>query len=153
MILNKDESMENTKSVGEAKGEDDHYGIPNPQCQKYQKVIAAETKTKDKEKENQGHKISTGKDKNHKNTSKTNKLETRHFNLLQEMLEGIKIEHGLKEEEQTENQQQLKEGDTENKKIAKRTNQKKPKEQPKRNKNIIKNNEGKETLEKPNLKT
>ena len=151
MILNKDEYMENTKSAGEAKGEDDHYGIPNPQCQRYQKVIAAETKTKDKEKENQGHKISTGKDKNHKNTSKTNKLETRHFNLLQEMLEDIKIEHGLKEEEQTENQQQLKD-DTENKKIAKRTNQKKPKEQPKRNKNIIKNNEGKETLEKPNLK-
>ena len=100
MILNKDENTENTKSEGEAKGEDEQYGKPNQHCQKHQKVIAAGTKTKEKEKENQGDKTSTG-DKN-KNTSKTNKLETKHFKLHQETLVDIKIEPELKEE-QTEN--------------------------------------------------
>ena len=33
---------------------------PDQQCQKHQKVIAAETKTKGKEKENQGDKVSMG---------------------------------------------------------------------------------------------
>ena len=63
LILNKDENIENTKSDEEAKGEDEQYGKPKEQCQKYQKVIAAETKIKEKEKENQGDKTSTGEDK------------------------------------------------------------------------------------------
>ena len=50
MTLNKDENIENTKSEGEAKGEDKQYGKPNQQCQKHQKVIPAETRTKEKEK-------------------------------------------------------------------------------------------------------
>ena len=41
-------------------------------------------KLKKKEKENQGDKISTGEeDKNNKNTSETNELETGHFKLHQ----------------------------------------------------------------------
>ena len=56
MILNKDANIENTKSEGEAKREDEQYGKPNQQCQKHQKVIADETKTKEKEEENQGDK-------------------------------------------------------------------------------------------------
>ena len=74
MILNKDANIENTKSEGEAKREDEQYGKPNQQCQKHQKVIADETKTKEKDKENQGDK--TAEDKNHKNTSKKSKPET-----------------------------------------------------------------------------
>ena len=37
MILNKDGKIENTKSEGEAKGEDEQYGKPKPnqQCQKH----------------------------------------------------------------------------------------------------------------------
>ena len=112
MILNKDANIENTKSEGEAKREDEQYGKPNQQCQKHQKVIADETKTKEKEKENQGDKTAE-EDQNHKNTSKTNKPDTKHFKLHQENLEDKKIEHKLKEEEQTENQKQLKGDDTE----------------------------------------
>ena len=111
MILNKDANIENTKSEGEAKREDEQYGKPNQQCQKHQKVIADETKTKEKDKENQGDK--TAEDKNHKNTSKRSKLETKHFKLYQENLEDKKIEHNLKEEEQTGNQKQVKGDDTE----------------------------------------
>ena len=88
------------------------YGKPNQQCQKHQKVIADETKTKEKEKENQGDKT-IEEDKNHKNTNKINKLETKHFKLHQENLEDKKIEHKLKEEEQTENRKQVKRDDTE----------------------------------------
>ena len=50
MTLNKDENIENTKSEGEAKGEDEQYGKPNQQCQKHEKVIADQTKTKEQEK-------------------------------------------------------------------------------------------------------
>ena len=35
MILNKDKNTENTKSEGEAKGEDEQYGKPNQHCQKH----------------------------------------------------------------------------------------------------------------------
>ena len=49
-ILNKDENIENTKSEGEAKGEDEQYGKRNQQCQKHEKVIADQTKTKEQEK-------------------------------------------------------------------------------------------------------
>ena len=52
MILNKDENIENTKSEREVKGEAEQYGKPNNQCKKHQKVISAETKTKEKAKEN-----------------------------------------------------------------------------------------------------
>ena len=48
-----------------------------------------------------------------KNTSKRSKLETKHFKLYQENLEDKKIEHNLKEEEQTGNQKQVKGDDTE----------------------------------------
>ena len=68
-------------------------------------------KLKRRENENQGDK--TAEDKNHKNTSKTNKSETKHFKLHQENLEDKKIEHKLKEEEQTGNRKQLKGDDTE----------------------------------------
>ena len=54
MVINRDENIQNTKSDGEAKGEDEQYGKPNQQCQKHQKVIAAVTRTKEEEKENQG---------------------------------------------------------------------------------------------------
>ena len=50
MILNKDANIENAKSEGEAKIEDEQYEKPNEQCQKHQKVIADETKIKEKEK-------------------------------------------------------------------------------------------------------
>ena len=73
MILNKDANIENTKSVGDAKREDEQYGKPNQQ--KHQKVIADETKTKEKKKENQGDRTAK-EDKNYKNTSKTSKPET-----------------------------------------------------------------------------
>ena len=89
MILNKDANIENTKSEGEAKREDEQYGKPNQQCQKHQKVIEDETKTKEKEKENQGDKTA-GKDKNHNNTRETSKPETKHFKLHQENLEDKK---------------------------------------------------------------
>ena len=82
MILNKDANIENTNSEGEAKREDEQYGKPNQQCQKHQKVIADETKTKEKEKENQEDKT-IEEDKNHKNTSKANQLEAKHFTLHQ----------------------------------------------------------------------
>ena len=52
-------------------------------------------------------------DKNYKNTSKRSKLETKHFKLYQENLEDKKIEHNLKEEEQTGNQKQVKGDDAE----------------------------------------
>ena len=100
MILNKDANIENTKSEVESKRKDEQYGKRNQQCQKHQKVIADETKPKEKEKENQGDRT---EDKNHKNTSKTRKPETKHFKLHQENLQDKKIEHELKEEEQTEN--------------------------------------------------
>ena len=58
MILNKDENIENTKSEREVKGEAEQYGKPNNQCKKIQKVISAETKTKEKAKENQRDKTS-----------------------------------------------------------------------------------------------
>ena len=48
MILNKDASIENTKSGGDTKREDKQYGKPNQQYQKHQKVFADETKTKEK---------------------------------------------------------------------------------------------------------
>ena len=67
-------------------------------------------KLKRRENENQGDK--TAEDKNHKNTSKTNKSETKHFKLHQENLQDKKIEHKLKEEEQTEIPKQLKGDDT-----------------------------------------
>ena len=86
----------------------------NQQCQKHQKVIADETKTKEKEEENQGDKTIEW-DKNHKNTSETNKLETKHSKLHQENLEDKKVEHKLKEEEQKENGKQLKRDNTEKK--------------------------------------
>ena len=127
MVLNKDENIEKTKSKGEAKREDEQYENPNQQCEKHQKVVAAETKTNEREKENQVDKISTGEEYKNKNTSKINKLETRHFKLHQETLEDAKIEPELNEEKETENRQQLKE-DTDNKKIGKssqKTNQKK----------------------------
>ena len=57
-----------------------------------------------------------------------NKLEIRHLKLHQETLKGKEIEHKLKEEQQTEKQEQLKEDVTEDKKskqITKRTNPKK----------------------------
>ena len=85
MIINKNENIDNTNSEGEAKGEDEQHGKLNQQGQKYQKVFPAETKTKEKEKENQGGKTSTRVDEN-KNTSKTNKLGTRHSKLHQENL-------------------------------------------------------------------
>ena len=125
-MLNKDANIENTKSEGEAKREDAQYGKPNQQCQKHQKVID-ETKTKEKEKENQDDKISAEEEeKNNENTSKTNEPEAKHFKLYQENLESRKIEHKLKEEEQTENRQQLKGDDTQKKQkqVAKRTNKK-----------------------------
>ena len=89
MILNKDANIQSTNSEEEAKREDEQHGKPNQHCQKHQKVIADETKTKEKEKENQGDKT-IEEDKNHKNTSKTNKLETKHFKLHQENLEDKK---------------------------------------------------------------
>ena len=107
MILNKDPNIESTKSEGEAKIEDEQYGKPNQQCQKHEKLIADKPKTKEMEKENQGDKTAE-EDKNHKNTSKRSKLETKHFKLYQENLEDKKIEHNLKEEEQTGNQKQVK---------------------------------------------
>ena len=58
--------------------------MENQQHQKHQKVIVDETKTKEKEKENQGDK--TEEDKNHKNTSKTNNPDTKHFKLHLESL-------------------------------------------------------------------
>ena len=89
MILNKDENIENTKSEKGVKGEAEQRGKPNHQCKKHQKVVSAETKTKEKGKENQRDKTSTGEeDKNNKNTNKTNKLETRHFKLYRKILEG-----------------------------------------------------------------
>ena len=89
MILNKDENIENTKSEGEAKGEDERYGKPNQQCQKHEKVIANETKIKEKETENQGDKTSTREEeKNNKNTSKADELEAGHFKLHQETLKS-----------------------------------------------------------------
>ena len=103
MRLNKDENVENTKSEGEAKGEDEQYRKPNQQCQKHQKVIPAETKTKEKEKENQGDKTSAGGEDKNKNTSETSNLGTRHFKLDQENLVDKKMEPESKEEEQTEN--------------------------------------------------
>ena len=48
MTLNKDASIENTKSGGDTKREDKQYGKPNQQYQKHQKVFADETKTKEK---------------------------------------------------------------------------------------------------------
>ena len=113
MILYKDANIENTKSEEESKREDKQYRKPSQRCQKHQKVIADETKTKEQEKEKQGDKTSAEEDKNHKNTSKTKKTQTKHFKLHQENLEGKKIEHKLKEEEQTENRKQLKGDDTE----------------------------------------
>ena len=112
MILNKDANIESTKSEGETKIEDEQYGKPNQQCQKHEKVIADKTKTKEMGKENQGDKTAE-EDQNHKNTSKRSKLETKHFKLYQENLENKKIEHNLKEEEQTGNQKQVKGDDTE----------------------------------------
>ena len=112
MILNKDANTESTKSEGEAKIEDEQYGKPNQQCQKHEKVIADKPKTKEMEKENQGDKTAE-EDKNQKNTSQRSKLETKHFKLYQENLEDKKIEHNLKEEEQTGNQKQVKGDDTE----------------------------------------
>ena len=50
MILIKDVNLENTKSEGEGQREDEQYGKPSQQCQKLQKVIAGETKTKEKKK-------------------------------------------------------------------------------------------------------
>ena len=111
MILNKDANIKSTKSEGEGKIEDEQYGKPNQQCQKHEKVIADKPKTKEMEKENQGDKTAE-EDKNHKNTSKRSKLETKHFKLHQEKLEDKKIEHNLKEEEQTGNQKQVKGDDT-----------------------------------------
>ena len=102
---------QNMKSEGEAKREDEQYGKPNEQCQKHQKLIADETKTKEKEKQNLVDK--TAEDKNHKNTSKTNKPETKHFKFHPENLQAKKIEDKLKEEEQIENQKQLKGDDAE----------------------------------------
>ena len=112
MILNEDVNIESTKSEGEAKIEDEQYGKPNQQCQKHEKVIADKTKTKEMQKENQGDKTAE-EDQNLKNTSKRSKLETKHFKLYQENLEDKKIEHNLKEEEQTGNQKQVKGDDTE----------------------------------------
>ena len=114
IILNKDANIENIKSEGGAKIEDEQYGKPNQQCQKHEKVIADKTKTKEMKKENQGDKTAE-EYKNHKNTSKRSKLETKHFKLYQENLEHKKIEHNLKEEEQTGNQKQVKGDDTERK--------------------------------------
>ena len=37
MVLNKDENIEQTKSKGEAKKEDEQYGNPNQQCEKHRK--------------------------------------------------------------------------------------------------------------------
>ena len=48
MILNKDANLENNKSEREVKREGEQYGKPNQQY--HQKVIADETKTKEKEK-------------------------------------------------------------------------------------------------------
>ena len=127
MVLNKDENIEKTKSKGEAKREDEQYGNPNQQCEKHRKVVAAETKTNEREKENQVDKISTGEEYKNKNTSKINKLETRHSKLHQETLEDAKIEPELNEEKETENRQQLKE-DTDNKKNRKKQSKNKPKE-------------------------
>ena len=111
MILNKDAKIESTRSEGEAKIEDELYGKPNQQCQKHEKVIADKPKTKEMEKENQGDKTAE-EDKSHKNTSKKSELETKHFKLYQENLKDKKIEHNLKEEEQTGNQK-LERDDTE----------------------------------------
>ena len=86
-ILKKDENIENTKSEGEANSKDEQYGKLNQQCQKHKKVIADQTKTKEQEKENQGVKTA-GEEKNNKNTSKTNELETRHLKLHQETLKN-----------------------------------------------------------------
>lgn len=64
----------NQKEI-DAKVELQKYGKQNQQCLKHQKVSADETKTENKGKEKQGDKLSTGdKDKNNKNTTKTNKL-------------------------------------------------------------------------------
>ena len=112
IILNKDANIENTKSEGEAKREDEQFGKSNQQCQKHQKVIADETKTKEKERENQGDRTAE-EDKNQKNTSKTSKPETKHFELHNKNLKDRKTEHKLKQEEQAENRKQLKGDDTE----------------------------------------
>ena len=45
----KTENIVNTKSEGEAKGEDEQYGKPNQQYKNHQKVIAAESTTRNKE--------------------------------------------------------------------------------------------------------
>ena len=77
------------------------YKIPNQREKQKEKMSNMENQTKEKEKENQGDKTSTGEDRN-KNTSKTNKLGTRHFKSYQENLVDKKIEPKLKEEEQTD---------------------------------------------------
>ena len=59
-------------SEEEAKWEDVQYRKTSQQCPKHQKVIADETKTKEKAKENQGDKTAE-EDKNHKNISKRSK--------------------------------------------------------------------------------
>ena len=56
MELYKDESTENTKSEGEAKGKNGQYGNPYQQCQNHQKVTPADANTKYKEKEKHGKK-------------------------------------------------------------------------------------------------
>ena len=89
MLLNKDANIENTKSEGEAKRQDEQYGKPNQRCQKHRILIADETKTKENEKENQGNKTAE-EDKNNKNTRKTNEPEIKHFKLHQENLEDKK---------------------------------------------------------------
>ena len=127
MILYKDANIENTKSEEESKREDKQYRKPSQRCQKHQKVIADETKTKEQEKEKQGDKTSAEEDKNHKNTSKTKKTQTKHFKLHQKNLEGKKIEHKLNEEEQTENRKQLK-GDDAEKEIETSSQENKQKE-------------------------
>ena len=107
----KTENIENTKSEGEAKGEDEQYGKPNQQYKNHQKAIAAESKTRNK---GENREIKHRKDKINKITNKTIKLEAINLKLHQETLEDNEIEHKLKKKNQTENLQQLKEKDTKN---------------------------------------
>ena len=89
---------------------------------------------------NQGDESSMGvEDKNNRITSKTNKLETRHLKLHEKTLEIKEIELKLKEEQQTENQQQLKEDDTKN--LKKKTEISSQMNKPKEIKTLEKNDE------------
>ena len=125
----KTENIENTKSEGEAKGEDEQYGKPNQQYKNHQKAIAAESKTRNK---GENREIKHRKDKINKITNKTIKLEAINLKLHQETLEDNEIEHKLKKERPNREP-----ATTKRKRYKKLKNRSKnPGEQIKRNKNI-----------------